>query len=289
MAMQSSAYVVPPVGPSYAPPGVYTQTLFENPIAATLTALQIPVFVGEGNEDLLQSSLEIVRGSSATMDIQVVGEDETGQAVAQRNNAGQVIALGAWDGTRDTFQVHNYPIVTGDGTHTTTNLRTSVSVTINQQPVVVRAVNGTLGTVQLATIPQPGDLVQCTYWFDRDDTQITDDVSAQVPAVNATITGIFGQPFGGVPFVFNNDIVINGNLVNPANNVLLLMVNGTAKTGPEIEDWSDDQEADSLMKNPEKRDYFVAACQKLGLKPEKTTTFDWLEADDRASFPSAGK
>jgi hypothetical protein len=68
-----------------------------------------------------------------------------------------------------------------------------------------------------------------------------------------------------------------------------LLVNGTAKTGPEIEDWSDDQEADSLMKNPEKRDYFVAACQKLGLKPEKTTTFDWLEADDRASFPSAGK
>jgi hypothetical protein len=38
------------------------------------------------------------------------------------------------------------------------------------------------------------------------------------------------------------------------------------------------------MKNPEKRDYFIAECSKLGLNPETSTTFDWLEADDRASF-----
>ena len=63
-----------------------------------------------------------------------------------------------------------------------------------------------------------------------------------------------------------------------------LLANGTVKTAPEIEDWSDDMEADSLMKNSEKRAYFIENCQKLGLKPEKTTTFDWLEADDRASF-----
>jgi hypothetical protein len=63
-----------------------------------------------------------------------------------------------------------------------------------------------------------------------------------------------------------------------------LLANGTRKTPPEIEDWSDDQEGDSLMKNPENRTYFVEACQKLGLKPDKTTTFDWLEADDHASF-----
>jgi hypothetical protein len=66
-----------------------------------------------------------------------------------------------------------------------------------------------------------------------------------------------------------------------------LLANGTAKTPPEIEDWSDDQEGDSLMNNPEKRAYFVEACQKLGLNPDKTTTFDWLEADDRFSFRSA--
>ena len=64
-----------------------------------------------------------------------------------------------------------------------------------------------------------------------------------------------------------------------------LLANGTAKTPPEIEDWSDDQEGDSMMKNPEKRAYFMEHCAKLKLNPEKTTTFDWLEADDRAGFP----
>jgi hypothetical protein len=66
-----------------------------------------------------------------------------------------------------------------------------------------------------------------------------------------------------------------------------LLANGTAKTAPEIEDWSDDQEAGSPMKNPEKRDYFIESCHRLGLNPDKTTTFEWLEADDRFSFRSA--
>ncbi len=63
-----------------------------------------------------------------------------------------------------------------------------------------------------------------------------------------------------------------------------LNANGTKKTPKEIKAWSDAVEADSLMKDPAKRSYFVERCTKLGLKPEKSTTFDWLEADDRASF-----
>ena len=66
-----------------------------------------------------------------------------------------------------------------------------------------------------------------------------------------------------------------------------LLANGTEKTAPEIEDWSDDMEGGSPMKNPEKRDHFIENCQRLGLNPDKTTTFDWLEADDHASFRSA--
>jgi len=42
-------------------------------------------------------------------------------------------------------------------------------------------------------------------------------------------------------------------------------------------------EAGSMMKNPEKRAYFMENCSKLGLNPETTSTFDWLEADDHAS------
>ncbi len=65
---------------------------------------------------------------------------------------------------------------------------------------------------------------------------------------------------------------------------LWLLEHGKMKTSPEIEDWSEDQEGDSLMKDPEKRAYFVEDCHRLGLDPAKTTTFDWLEADDRFSF-----
>ncbi len=63
-----------------------------------------------------------------------------------------------------------------------------------------------------------------------------------------------------------------------------LLANGTAKTPAEIKAWSDAMEAGSPMQDPEKRAYFTGECGKLGLNPEKTTTFDWLEADDRVSF-----
>ena len=56
-----------------------------------------------------------------------------------------------------------------------------------------------------------------------------------------------------------------------------LLNHGTEKTPPEIEDWSDDQEGNSLMKKPEKRAYFIEDCHRLGLDPNKTTTFDWLQ------------
>ena len=63
-----------------------------------------------------------------------------------------------------------------------------------------------------------------------------------------------------------------------------LQASGTTKTPVEIKAWSDEMEAASLMKNPEKRAYFMENCSRLGLNPEMNTTFDWLEADDRKSF-----
>jgi len=63
-----------------------------------------------------------------------------------------------------------------------------------------------------------------------------------------------------------------------------LQANGTTKTPAEIKAWSDEVEAGSMMKDPEKRAFFTEECKKLGLDPEKSSTFDWLEADDRASF-----
>ena len=65
---------------------------------------------------------------------------------------------------------------------------------------------------------------------------------------------------------------------------LWLQSNGALKTPTEIRTWSDEMEAGSLYKDPEKRAYFTADCTRLGLNPQMNTTFDWLEADDRESF-----
>ena len=69
-------------GLNYAPPNVYTRTEFENPLQGAIESLKVPIFIGEGNEYLSQVDLEVVRGSSATIDQRIVGEDMTGRAVA---------------------------------------------------------------------------------------------------------------------------------------------------------------------------------------------------------------
>jgi len=59
--------------------------------------------------------------------------------------------------------------------------------------------------------------------------------------------------------------------------------NGEEKTPDEINRWADEVEASSLYHHPEKRDFFSEEVKKLGLDPAKTTTFEWLEVDDRLS------
>ena len=67
-----------------------------------------------------------------------------------------------------------------------------------------------------------------------------------------------------------------------------LQSNGTKRTTAEIKAWSDGLEAESMMNDPVKRAYFIENCTKLGLNSETSTTFDWLEEDDRASFERVG-
>ena len=62
-----------------------------------------------------------------------------------------------------------------------------------------------------------------------------------------------------------------------------LQANGTPKTAVEIKAWSDGLEAGSMGKDPERRAFFIENCKKVGINPETSTTFDWLDADDRAS------
>jgi hypothetical protein len=60
--------------------------------------------------------------------------------------------------------------------------------------------------------------------------------------------------------------------------------NGIPKTPEEIQAWSNLVEAVRPYDDPERRDWFSEQCNPLGLDPAKTTLFEWLEADDYATF-----
>ena len=118
-----------------------------------------------------------------------------------------------------------------------------------------------------------------------------------VDKCRATINGTPGEyhydcPLDNMLFSFKG---INGEqfkqAVQAAKNYedveVWLEENGNQKTPVQIKEWSDEMESASLRNNPDKREYFVEQCTQLGLDPETTTTFDWLEADDRATFSTA--
>jgi hypothetical protein len=66
--------------------------------------------------------------------------------------------------------------------------------------------------------------------------------------------------------------------------VKYLNEHGTKKTAEEIKAWSDNMDKATMHGNPQKGEFFDGECRKLGLDPAKSSVFDWLEADDRASF-----
>lgn len=172
---------------TYVPPGVYTRTLTETNASNLLTGLRIPVYIGVGQEELEQSDLELVRGSSSTLDQQIVNEDVSQRFVVNSTNPNNLI-LGASDGTYAQFQVRNFPIVDGQGFGRTSNSVRSVSVTVDGEQVAVGSVSGATGLVTLQVPPAAGADVRCTYFFHRGDTAFTDDVSDQVTSEQAILT-----------------------------------------------------------------------------------------------------
>lgn len=67
-----------------------------------------------------------------------------------------------------------------------------------------------------------------------------------------------------------------------------LDANGAPKTPEEIKAWSDQTENANPYHDPEKREWYAGETAKLGLDLASTTLFDWLEADDRASYARRG-
>jgi hypothetical protein len=181
-------------GSIYAPPGVYTQTFFDSPVQGLAASIRVPLFMGTGSEILVQSALEVVRGSSSAVDQRVVQEDEAGRAVASISEAGAV-TLAAFNGVLTRIQVKNFPIVSGNGTGSTATNASSLNVAINGSPVVVLSVDGARGILTLSSAPALTDDVKVTYYFNRTDTLITDTLSDQVSQDAPLLYGAVAQNY----------------------------------------------------------------------------------------------
>jgi len=66
-----------------------------------------------------------------------------------------------------------------------------------------------------------------------------------------------------------------------------LDTHGEKKTPEEVKAWSDEIEATNPYNNPEKREWFEEQVKPHGLDASKTSLFDWLEVDDKASYAKA--
>lgn len=197
-------------GKIYAPPSVYTQVFTQPSTATTPDLNRVPVYIGTGNEILSVESQDLIRGSSARVDQEIVDEDVSGRLVVEVTVGGEVI-LGPYDGVGSRVQVRHFPIVNGDGTGTVTNDRSKVSATVNGEPVVVLAVEGLKGLVTLGNSIGLTDEVRISYSFKRRDTQLTDDVSEQVSELPAIIEGEIGLASGDTYEIienFNDTILI---------------------------------------------------------------------------------
>jgi|ERR1700722_4753145 len=68
--------------------------------------------------------------------------------------------------------------------------------------------------------------------------------------------------------------------------------NGNKKSPEEIKQWSDKMDKLKLtdiptLKDPKRQKEVKESCEKLGLDFDSATLFEWLEADDQASYEHA--
>lgn len=175
---------------SYIAPSVITRTELKGNVTAPPTGARIPVFIGTGKETLTLTDHEMVRGSSASVDLRINNEDVSSNFIKNDGNT-----QGATDGTATRFKVKHVPIVSGAGQGRVTNNPQHVSVTVNGVDVVVAAVRGEEGIVTLQVPPQEGSKVEVTYHFRRTDTLRVDDVSDQVDPEEAILTASGEGPY----------------------------------------------------------------------------------------------
>lgn len=196
---------------SSAPPGVYTRTTAAQTQSGPPAGIQIPLLIGVGQETLLAIDQEIVRGSSSTVDQSINRENVSLRAVLDNTNIENPI-LGEADGATSLFRVLNTPIVVGDGQGVVSNRPQDVQATVDGVSVVVARVDGRRGVVQLQVAPPAGSRVEISYFFNRTDTQVTNDLSGQVSTKPATLRA--PQPGAYVVVLGQTDVLalrVNGS------------------------------------------------------------------------------
>lgn len=157
---------MPLIDNEYAPPGVYTQETFDAGVTQLNAAARIPVLIGEGVESFTQSNVALPRGSSASTDNHVVGENISDQV----------------DGVSRTFTLGFGPIVSGDGSGTVTSDPTKIQVIANGVPVTVLSLDGVSRTFKTQQIIPAGTNVVVSYFFKQKDTWVlNEDLTSQIP------------------------------------------------------------------------------------------------------------
>jgi hypothetical protein len=148
----------------YAPPGVYTQTVFDSPLPSSNFTGQIPLLLGAGKETIQSVGVQMIRGSSSSVDQRIVNENMSGRAVLGFNPDGTPI-LGNFNGTATKVQVQKFPMVDGTGGGVVATDSSSVTAYVNGQVTVVLSVDGAKGIVELASTPAITDTVLVSYFF----------------------------------------------------------------------------------------------------------------------------
>lgn len=173
----------------YAPPGVYTESIFQTANPETVVSGRLPLLIGTGKETVTTKTTTIVRGSSATIDQQAVDENMSGRGVLSYDPNGNPV-IGDFNGDTTQVQVQHFPIVDGTGTGTPATNGNSILATVNGQVTVVLGVNASKGIITLAQTLQATDTVLVSYYFKRTDTLVEEeDVSSQVSTESAILLG----------------------------------------------------------------------------------------------------
>jgi len=214
---------------SYAPPGVFTSTQVQQDASGPPVGVRIPLLVGVGAETLSRSDFELIRGSSAAADQRITNETATGRFVVDNSNPDAPL-LGDSTGVEALIRVRNFPIVTGSGRGETTSDPQDLSVTVNGELVSPAAVDGARGIVTLQLPPASDADVRVTYFFNRTDTQTSDDLSTQVSSDAGVLLGAQAQTYD-ISSGVNDTFIVS---VDGAGPQTVTLTAGLARTAAQI-------------------------------------------------------